>query len=140
MIYITFFNLISLVNFLDFLIRKHKTSIKSYTKLLIETLLNINILPFKNWVVELILELFSMATDLMLQEYFLSKLIKLLTFWLVNASLFLSTKSTNFALFFSSFIAQIFLLLLIVVISLFSLFVIWFHKIYLLYLVLTIYH
>ena len=76
-----------------------KTSIKSYTKLLIKTPLNINIFPFKNRVVKLILELFSMATDLMPQEYSSSKSIKLWTFWLVNASLFLSTKPTNFALF-----------------------------------------
>ena len=44
-----------------------------------ETLLNINIFPFKNRVVNLIFDLFLIATDVILQEYSSSKSIKLLT-------------------------------------------------------------
>ena len=70
---------------------------QTYTKLLIETLLNI--FPFKNRVVKLTFLFFSIAIDLILQEYASSKSIKLLTFSLVHASSLLSTKSTNFFLF-----------------------------------------
>ena len=56
------------------------TSIILYTKLLIDTLLNISVLPFRNRVVKSIFVFFWMESDLILAEYCSSKSIRLLVF------------------------------------------------------------
>ena len=68
-------NLVFLVNFSLF--GNINTSIISYTKLLIDTLLNISILPLRNRVVKSILVLFWIESGLMLAEYCSSKSIRL---------------------------------------------------------------